>query len=67
LFKSAKRPASSPPRRYRRRSDGALGPSANLVTASAFCLRRFHRPFAVAVAKRRSAFYTVLTYDGDQR
>jgi SAM-dependent methyltransferase len=49
---------------------GALGPSVNLVTASAFfdlVSRRFIALFAAAVAKRRSAFYTVLTYDGDQR
>jgi SAM-dependent methyltransferase len=50
--------------------DGALGPGANLVTASAFfdlVSADFIARFAAAVAKRRSAFYTVLTYDGDQR
>jgi SAM-dependent methyltransferase len=50
--------------------DSALGPGANLVTASAFfdlVSADFIARFAAAVAKRRSAFYTVLTYDGDQR
>jgi len=48
----------------------ALRPNANLVTASAlFDLAsvEFIAAFAAAVAAGRSAFYTVLTYDGDQR
>jgi SAM-dependent methyltransferase len=71
LFKGAKRLSVE----FRRADiagdlDSALGPSANLVTASAFfdlVSADFIARFAVAVAKRRSAFYTVLTYDGDQR
>jgi SAM-dependent methyltransferase len=71
LFKGAKRLSVE----FRRADiagdlDSALGPSANLVTASAFfdlVSADFIGRFAVAVAKRRSAFYTVLTYDGDQR
>jgi SAM-dependent methyltransferase len=50
--------------------EGALGPNANLVTASAlFDLASvdFIARVAAAVAARKSAFYTVLTYDGDQR
>lgn len=50
--------------------EGALGPGANLVTASAFfdlVAEDFIGRFAAAVAKRKAAFYTVLTYDGDQR
>jgi len=50
--------------------DGALGPSANLVTASALCdlaSAVFIAGLARAVAARQSAFYTVLSYDGDQR
>jgi Methyltransferase domain len=50
--------------------EGALGPSANLVTASAFfdlVSADFIARFAAAVARRQAAFYTVLTYDGDQR
>jgi SAM-dependent methyltransferase len=50
--------------------EAALGPSANLVTASA--LFDLASPALIArlaglVAARRSAFCTVLTYDGDQR
>lgn len=48
----------------------ALGPSANLVTASALfdlASADFITRFAAAVATRKSVFYTVLTYDGDQR
>ena len=48
----------------------ALGPSANLVTASALfdlVSAEFIARLAAAVAARKSAFYTVLTYDGDQR
>jgi SAM-dependent methyltransferase len=48
----------------------ALGPNANLVTASALfdlTSAEFIAGFAAAVAARKSAFYTVLTYDGDQR
>ena len=50
--------------------DGALGASANLVTASAFfdlVSGEFIARFASAIAQRQAAFYTVLTYDGDQR
>jgi SAM-dependent methyltransferase len=50
--------------------EGALGPSANLVTASALfdlVSAEFIARLAAAVAARKSAFYTVLTYDGDQR
>ncbi len=49
---------------------GALGPGANLVTASALfdlASPAFIADLAAAVAERKSAFYTVLTYDGDQR
>jgi len=49
---------------------GALGPGANLVTASALfdlASAAFIADLAAAVAERKSAFYTVLTYDGDQR
>jgi SAM-dependent methyltransferase len=48
----------------------ALGPNANLVTASALfdlVSAEFIGSFAAAMARRKSAFYTVLTYDGDQR
>ena len=50
--------------------EAALGPSANLVTASALfdlVSAEFIAKFAAAVASAKSAFYTVLTYDGDQR
>ena len=50
--------------------EAALGPSVNLVTASALfdlVSAEFIARFAAAVAAARSAFYTVLTYDGDQR
>ena len=50
--------------------EGALGANANLVTASALfdlVSAEFIARFAAAVAARKSAFYTVLTYDGDQR
>ncbi len=71
LFKGAKRLTVD----FRRADiagdlDTALGPSANLVTASAFfdlVSAEFIARFAAAVAKRRCAFFTVLTYDGDQR
>jgi len=48
----------------------ALGPNANLVTASALfdlASAEFIAAVAAAVKARQSAFYTVLTYDGDQR
>jgi SAM-dependent methyltransferase len=48
----------------------ALGASANLVTASALfdlVSAEFIAKFAAIIAARKSAFYTVLTYDGDQR
>ena len=71
LFKGAKRLTVE----FRRADiagdlDTALGPSANLVTASAFfdlVSAEFIGRFAAAVAKRKTAFFTVLTYDGDQR
>ena len=50
--------------------EAALGPNANLITASALfdlASAEFIAAFAAAVAARQSAFYTVLTYDGDQR
>jgi SAM-dependent methyltransferase len=50
--------------------EAALGPSVNLVTASALfdlASAEFIARFAAAVASAKSAFYTVLTYDGDQR
>lgn len=53
--------------------DGALGPegtpAADLVTASAFfdlCSRDYMDRFALAVARRKARFYTVLTYNGEQ-
>ncbi|KAB2919468.1 MAG: class I SAM-dependent methyltransferase [Hyphomicrobiaceae bacterium] len=50
--------------------EGALGPGANLVTASAFfdlVSADFISALVTAVARRKAAFFTVLTYDGDQR
>jgi hypothetical protein len=50
--------------------DAALGPAAHLVTAAALfdlVSAAFITRFAAALAARRSAFYTVLTYDGVQR
>lgn len=50
--------------------DGALAGEADLVTASALfdlCSAEFIRRFARAVAKKRAAFYTVLTYNGIQK
>ena len=50
--------------------DTALGPHANLVTASALfdlASAAFIAALARALAARQSAFYTVLSYDGDQR
>lgn len=47
----------------------ALGPAPDLVTASALfdlCSAAFIETFARAVAARKAAFYTVLTYDGRQ-
>ncbi len=49
--------------------DRALGHAPDLVTASAFfdlCSDAFIQRFAAAVAKRKSAFFTVLTYNGEQ-
>jgi SAM-dependent methyltransferase len=71
LFKGAKRLTVE----FRRADiagdlDTALGSNANLVTASAFfdlVSAEFIARFAAAVARRKAAFYTVLTYDGDQR
>jgi SAM-dependent methyltransferase len=50
--------------------DAALGPAVHLVTAAALfdlVSAPFIRAFASALAQRKCAFYTVLTYDGDQR
>jgi SAM-dependent methyltransferase len=50
--------------------DRALGDAPTLVTASAFfdlCSTSFIETFAKAVAARKAAFYTVLTYNGEQR
>jgi SAM-dependent methyltransferase len=50
--------------------DAALGAAPTLVTASAFfdlCSTSFIETFAAAVALRRATFYTVLTYNGEQR
>lgn len=47
-----------------------LSPGANLVTASALfdlVSPEFLAGLVREIAKRKSAFYTVLTYDGDQR
>ena len=49
--------------------DAALGERPDLVTASALfdlCSSAFIAGFASAVAARRAAFYTVMTYDGVQ-
>ncbi len=49
--------------------DAALGETADLVTASALfdlCSTPFIERFAEAIASRRAAFYTVLTYNGVQ-
>ena len=50
--------------------DLALGDKPDLVTASAFfdlCSAAFINKLAKAVAARGSVFYTVLTYNGEQR
>lgn len=50
--------------------DGALAGDADLVTASALfdlCSAEFIRRIARAVASKRAAFYTVLTYNGVQK
>ena len=50
--------------------EGALDPAAHLVTAAALfdlVSADFIAKVAAAVAARNCAFYTVLTYDGDQR
>jgi hypothetical protein len=50
--------------------DRALGDKPDLVTASALfdlCSAAFIDRFATAIAARRAAFYTVLTYNGIQR
>lgn len=49
--------------------DPALGAAPDLVTASAFfdlCSEAFIHRLAKAVAGRRAAFFTVLTYNGEQ-
>ncbi|HEY5826822.1 MAG TPA: methyltransferase domain-containing protein [Hyphomicrobiaceae bacterium] len=71
LFKGAKRITVE----FRRADlagdlEAALGPSSNLVTASALfdlASPAFIAKLAGLVAARKAAFYTVLTYDGDQR
>jgi SAM-dependent methyltransferase len=71
LFKGAKRiNVELRPADLARDLEAALGPNANLVTASALfdlASAEFIARFAAAVAARKSVFYTVLTYDGDQR
>jgi SAM-dependent methyltransferase len=50
--------------------DAALGPKADLITASALfdlCSVPFIERFAKVAATRRAIFYTVLTYNGNQR
>jgi hypothetical protein len=50
--------------------DAALGPAAHLVTAAALfdlVSAAFITRFVAALAARKSAFYTVLTYNGEQR
>src|SRR5262245_14307043 len=50
--------------------DAALGPAVHLVTAAALfdlVSAAFLAKFAAALAARHAAFYTVLTYDGEQR
>jgi SAM-dependent methyltransferase len=50
--------------------DAALGPSVHLVTAAALfdlVSAPFIARFSAALAARKCALYTVLTYDGDQR
>lgn len=49
--------------------DAALGSTPDLVTASALfdlCSPGFIETFAAAVATRKTAFFTVLTYNGEQ-
>ena len=71
LFKGAKRISIEFRRADLARDlDGALGAGAHLVTASALfdlVSADFIAAFAVAVARRKAAFFTVLTYDGNQR
>jgi hypothetical protein len=53
-----------------RELDLILGDKPDLLTASALfdlCSADFIKSFAQAVARRRAAFYTVLTYNGIQR
>lgn len=50
--------------------EAALGPAADVVTAAALfdlVSADFIKRLASLLAARQSAFYTVLTYDGDQR
>ena len=71
LFKGAKRITVS----FRRADlskelDAVLEPGANLVTASALfdlVSEDFLAKLVAGVSQRKAAFYTVLTYDGDQR
>jgi SAM-dependent methyltransferase len=71
LFKAAKRITVEFRRAdLARNIEAALGSSTNLVTASALfdlASPAFIARLAALVAARKSAFYTVLTYDGDQR
>ncbi|HWB45492.1 MAG TPA: class I SAM-dependent methyltransferase [Hyphomicrobiaceae bacterium] len=71
LFKGAKRISVNFRRADLTRDLGeALGLGANLITASALfdlASATFIESFVAEVAARRAVFYTVLTYDGDQR
>jgi hypothetical protein len=71
LFKGAKRISVTFRRAdLARNLDDALGEGANLITASALfdlASKAFIETFVRAAVARRAAFYTVLTYDGDQR
>lgn len=71
LFKGAKRiTVNFRQADLARELDDVLAPGANLVTASALfdiVSDAFLGKLIAAISARKSAFYTVLTYDGDQR
>ncbi len=71
LFKGAKRISVTFRRAdLARELEDVLSAGANLVTASALfdlVSEAFLAKLIAEVSKRKSAFYTVLTYDGDQR
>lgn len=71
LFKGAKRiTVSFRQADLAKELDDVLAPGANLVTASALfdiVSEAFLAKLIAGVSLRKSAFYTVLTYDGDQR